>query len=65
MSQSFRVSITVLMVVAGVVPIAVSMRLVAERPAVAFLMLMTGTAVLVIARNAWRWMADPAEGREG
>ena len=56
---------TVLMVAAGAIPIGVSTTLLDDRPALAFLMLLTGTAVLVIARVAWRWMGDPADPPRG
>ncbi len=56
---------TVLMVAAGVLPIGVSTTLLDDRPAVAFLLLLTGTAVLVMARVAWRWMGDPANPQRG
>ena len=56
---------TVLMVAAGALPIGVSATLLDDRPALAFLLLLTGTAVLLMARAAWRWMGDPAEGQHG
>ena len=56
---------TVLMVAAGILPIGVSTSLLDDRPAVAFLLLLTGTAVLVMARVAWRWMGDPANPQRG
>ena len=56
---------TVLMVAAGAIPIGVSMTLLDDRPAVAFLLLLTGTAVLVMARAAWRWMGGPANAQRG
>ena len=56
---------TVLMVAAGVFLIGVSMTLVGGRPAVGFLLLVTGTAVLVMARAAWRWMDGPTDPQRG
>ena len=63
MSTSFRGWMTALMVAAGALSIGVSTTLLEDRPAVAMLLLLTGTAVLVIARLAWRWMADPTSSR--
>ena len=53
------------MVVAGIIPIGVSITLSGERPALAVVLLMTGTAVLVMARAAWRWMGEPADPQRG
>ena len=56
---------TVLMVALGVIPIGASIALLDYRPAVAFLLLLTGTAVLVMARVAWRWMGEPSDPQRG
>ena len=65
MSRAFRGWMTVLMVAAGALSIGVSTTLLEDRPAVAFLLLLTGTAVLVMARVAWRWMGDSADPERG
>ena len=54
---------TVLMVAAGALSIGASTMLLEDRPALAMLLLMTGTAVLVMARLAWRWMSAPDSSR--
>ena len=45
------------------ISLAVAATMVADRPAPAALMAATGVAVLVMARFAWRWMADPTDWR--
>ena len=54
---------TVLMVAAGVLSIGVSTTLLEDRPALAMLLLLTGTVVLIMARLAWRWMSAPDSSR--
>ena len=63
MSRSFRGWMTVLMVAVGVLSIGVSTTLLEDRPALAMLLLLIGTVVLIMARFAWRWMSAPNSSR--
>ena len=65
MNAAARGWVTALMVVAGVLPIGISTRLLEDRPAVAFLLLLAGTAMLVMARAAWRRMGGSADPQGG
>ena len=55
---------TLMMLACAGISLAVAVTMVADRPAPAALMAATGVAVLVMARFAWRWMADPADWRD-
>ncbi|WP_419909582.1 hypothetical protein [Candidatus Poriferisodalis sp.] len=61
MSASFRFWTTLLMLVGAIVPVAVAATMIADRPALALAMFLTGAAVLVMARFAFRWMLEASD----
>ena len=49
------------MLVGAIVPIAVAATMIADRPALALAMFLTGAAVLVMARLSFRWMLEASD----
>ena len=65
MSRALRGWVTALMVAAGALSIGFSTTLLAARPAVAFILLMAGTAALFMSRVAWRRLDGSADAQHG
>jgi hypothetical protein len=60
-STSFRFWTTLFMLLAAMVSIAAAATMMGDRPALALAMFMTGAAVLVMTRFAFRWMLEASD----
>jgi hypothetical protein len=58
MSSSFRFWTILLMLIGAMVPLAAAATMIGDRPTLALVMFLTGAAVLVMARFAFRWMLE-------